>query len=294
VTDRQVHGHAPIVSVGDTALMDKSGTAYVPVSDQVGTVWNLTDPSAAKANSYAYDAFGVGRITVEAVGNRYRFGMKRLGCDAAAYHFSQRQLLAAPGRFLSRDGPVRRVLRMIRYSYAWNAPTSVVDPSGAFGIVEAIVVILLVALLAAIIAHVAKSLTKWAKPNVVKHTVELQFLAAVANNDDACPTQGVFSPVLIDLDVSSFLVEWIKGIAMYPGVTVIGDGRGRVMWIPHYCDRKFTVLIYAEAEVEGTLPSGKTIKKKKRELIQSYVIETDVLDQFHDKCCNGACMREGG
>ena len=46
VTERQVHGYAPIMSVGDIAHVDKSGTAYVPVSDQVGTVWNLTDSAA--------------------------------------------------------------------------------------------------------------------------------------------------------------------------------------------------------------------------------------------------------
>ena len=71
VTDRQVHGFAPIVSVGDIAHMDKSGTVYVPASDQpatrtagkVGTIWNLLDSTAGKANSYTYDAFGIGRST---------------------------------------------------------------------------------------------------------------------------------------------------------------------------------------------------------------------------------------
>jgi YD repeat-containing protein len=47
-----------MVRVGDIALVDKSGTAYVPVSDQPGTIWNLLDSTAAKANSYTYDAFG--------------------------------------------------------------------------------------------------------------------------------------------------------------------------------------------------------------------------------------------
>ncbi|MCD6365649.1 MAG: hypothetical protein J7M14_07210 [Planctomycetes bacterium] len=32
VTERQVHGYAPIVSVGDIAQMDKSGTVYVPTA----------------------------------------------------------------------------------------------------------------------------------------------------------------------------------------------------------------------------------------------------------------------
>ena len=43
-----MHGYAPIVSVGDIALMDKAaGSVYVPVADQVGTIWDLADSSAA-------------------------------------------------------------------------------------------------------------------------------------------------------------------------------------------------------------------------------------------------------
>ena len=53
VTDRQVHGHACIVSVGDTRLKDNSGTACVPVADQVGTIWNLQHMDAAAASRSA-------------------------------------------------------------------------------------------------------------------------------------------------------------------------------------------------------------------------------------------------
>ncbi len=59
--------------------MDKGGgSVYVPVADQVGTIWALADSSAALANSYAYDAFGVDGGASEAVPNRYRFGTKGL------------------------------------------------------------------------------------------------------------------------------------------------------------------------------------------------------------------------
>jgi len=57
---RQVHGYAPITSVGDIALMEISDAVYIPVSDQPGTIWYLLDSTASKANSYTYDAFGVG------------------------------------------------------------------------------------------------------------------------------------------------------------------------------------------------------------------------------------------
>ena len=86
MTERQVHGHAPIVSVGDIAHLDKSGSIYVPTPDQVGTIWKLLDSTASAANSYEYDAFGVGRNASETVANRYRFGTKRLEADPALYH----------------------------------------------------------------------------------------------------------------------------------------------------------------------------------------------------------------
>ena len=94
VTDRQVHGYAPIPSMGDIALMDKGGgSTYVPISDQVGTVWVLLDSTGAVANSYSYDAFGVGGGVTETIANRYRFGTKRLDADSGLYHFIARRSL---------------------------------------------------------------------------------------------------------------------------------------------------------------------------------------------------------
>ncbi len=61
VTERQVHGYAPIPSVGDIALMDKRGHWRLCRSP---TRWGrraVLDPTAAVANTYTYDAFGVGR-----------------------------------------------------------------------------------------------------------------------------------------------------------------------------------------------------------------------------------------
>ncbi len=103
VTGRQVHGYAPIPSVGDIALMDKGASGvYVPISDQVGTVWPLLDSTGAVVNTYSYDAFGVGGATTEAVSNLYRFGTKRLD-DSGLYHFIARQFSPWIGRYASPD-----------------------------------------------------------------------------------------------------------------------------------------------------------------------------------------------
>ncbi len=128
VTDRQVHGYAPIASVGDIALMDKSGTPYVPVSDQVGTVWDVLDSGASKVNYYEYDAFGVSRGATEAVANRYRFGTKRLDADSDLYHFIARQYGAVVGIFVTRDPLSNGGLNP--YRAFMGQPASKVDPQG--------------------------------------------------------------------------------------------------------------------------------------------------------------------
>ena len=70
----------------------------MPVADQVGTIWGWPNTSAAKANAYQYDAFGVGRAESETVPNRYRFGTKRLDADTGLYHFIARQYMPDLGR----------------------------------------------------------------------------------------------------------------------------------------------------------------------------------------------------
>ena len=126
VTDRQVHGYAAVFGVGDIALINKAdGTVYAPVSDTVGTIWGLMDSSAAAANRYTYDAFGVTRSVSEAVPNRYRYGTKRLDQDSSLYHFIARQYGSQPARFRSRDRLAKR-----RYAYVRENPLVACDPTG--------------------------------------------------------------------------------------------------------------------------------------------------------------------
>ncbi len=124
VTDRQVHGYAPIPSVGDIALMDKGGTPYVPVSDQPGTVWNLLDDTASKANAYGYDAFGVGRSASETVANAYRFAGLRLS-SASQYYAKARWYSPGHGRFSQKDVALRT--QQPSYTYAGNDPVGAID-----------------------------------------------------------------------------------------------------------------------------------------------------------------------
>jgi RHS repeat-associated protein len=99
---RQVHGWSPIASVGDIALIESAeGDPYVPEADQVGTLWKLLDASAAAANAYRYDAYGVPRSVSESFTNPFRFAGKPLDPDPALYHSAARPYAPKVGRFLT-------------------------------------------------------------------------------------------------------------------------------------------------------------------------------------------------
>jgi RHS repeat-associated protein len=123
---RQVHGHAVIESVGDIAQMESGGSQYVPVADQVGTVWKVLSSGTATANSYLYDAFGVSRAVSESFTNPFRFAGKPLDSDPALCHFLARQYLPRGAGFVSRD-PGQY---MPGYAYTQQRPLSNADPWG--------------------------------------------------------------------------------------------------------------------------------------------------------------------
>jgi len=101
---RQVHGYAPIPSVGDIALMESAdGNPYVPDADQVGTVVKVLGSAGAVANAYQYDAFGVSRAVSESFSNPFRFAGKPLDGDVGLYHWLMRQYSPSDGRFCARD-----------------------------------------------------------------------------------------------------------------------------------------------------------------------------------------------
>jgi len=126
---RQVHGYAPIPSVGDIALIESAaGDPYAPIPDQVGTNWKLLDSAADVANSYQYDAFGVGRSASETFSNPYRFAGKPLDPDPTHYHFIARQYVPRLARFDARD-PLAVGIGS-QYVAFLARPASVADPTG--------------------------------------------------------------------------------------------------------------------------------------------------------------------
>ena len=84
--------------------------------------------TGAKANTYSYDAFGVGRSASETVENDFRFQTKPLDSDIGQYYFVARQYDQGTGRFVERD-PRRKHIQYL-YSPFQNNPALFVDPRG--------------------------------------------------------------------------------------------------------------------------------------------------------------------
>ncbi len=129
VTDRQVHGYAPITSVGDIALMDKGGIQYVPQADQAGTELVPVGVHRCCRQLLLCDAFGVDRGVAGEVSSLYRFATKRLNTDLRLYHFKARSYEALNGRFISMD-PLHHISAFPPNSFALSTPLVLANPNG--------------------------------------------------------------------------------------------------------------------------------------------------------------------
>ncbi|MFO7955871.1 MAG: RHS repeat-associated core domain-containing protein, partial [Candidatus Brocadiia bacterium] len=280
-----VAGHAPIVSVGDIAHVEKAGTVYVPAADQVGTVWSLLDGSAAVANSYEYDAFGVGRAASETFGNRYRFGTKRLDEDTELYHFIARQYMPELGRFASVDLLLRKLFGPARYRYSGNAPTRWVDSAGRIAWIPIIIGMLLLALLGAVIAIVGKFIAERITDFQLRYVTEQEF----ALRTDKCQRFGTFvaSKYWAELDVDGLAEEFADGIMQrYPGVTVRTDGDVYARWEAFYCYCKLSVTVYTEITAEAEGPEGQKIRRTKRKVHKTLTWDSKAVEELRTKCCH--------
>jgi RHS repeat-associated protein len=100
------------------------------LSDALGSVRAITDPSGAVSGTAAYDPFGA---TTTSTGARSIFGFAGETSDASGIYLRARTLDPATGTFGSTD-PVRPgapgVVGYNPYSYVGNDPTTRTDPSG--------------------------------------------------------------------------------------------------------------------------------------------------------------------
>lgn len=125
---RQVYGRQRI------AESNSQGTFYY-LTDALGSVIGLTGSNGERLSQYDYDAFG-GLIASDGIqldsGNL--FAGERRDSFSGLDHLRLRQYDSRNGRFLSRD-PVIGIPELGQsynpYSYAFNDPVNLTDPSGA-------------------------------------------------------------------------------------------------------------------------------------------------------------------
>lgn len=115
-----------------------SATAYYH-ADAIGTTSKLTDASGVVLNTYIYDAFGGLVAQTGTFENEFLFDGQRRDSTTGLDYLRARNYDASNGRFTSVDpfdGSLNAPITMNNYVYANANPTTFVDPSGNFSVVE--------------------------------------------------------------------------------------------------------------------------------------------------------------
>jgi RHS repeat-associated protein len=120
-----------------------SETVYY-VHDGHGSVRALTDQTGAVTDTYDYDAFGNLIHQTGTTPNSYLFAGEQFDPDLHLYYNRARYLNVSTGRFSTMDtyqGDAESPLSLHKYLYAGSSPVDRVDPSGNFGLEEAMVAV---------------------------------------------------------------------------------------------------------------------------------------------------------
>jgi RHS repeat-associated protein len=118
------------------------GSVHYYLVDGQGSVRQLTDANGGVTDTWTYTAFGEELVRTGPTPNEFRYVGEQWDPNTGLYNNRARWMDPSIGRFVSSDqyfGDVQSLSNLHRYLYVGNSPVSSIDPSGYWGISEAII-----------------------------------------------------------------------------------------------------------------------------------------------------------
>jgi RHS repeat-associated protein len=111
------------------AMLRSAATSYYH-ADGLGSVTSLSNAAGSIANTYTYDSFGNLTASAGSLVNPFRYTARESDSETGLYYYRARYYDSNAGRFLSEDPQDFSGSGPNFYSYVFNSPTNLLDPSG--------------------------------------------------------------------------------------------------------------------------------------------------------------------
>jgi RHS repeat-associated protein len=116
-------------NIDEPLAMQRGSAVDYYEADGIGSVTSLTATNGSIAESYTYDSFGNTTNSSGALTNFFRYTAREFDAETNLYFYRARYFDPVIGKFISED-PTRFEAGVDFYSYSFNDPIGMVDPSG--------------------------------------------------------------------------------------------------------------------------------------------------------------------
>ena len=128
LTERYLYGPAVDMIL---ARLDDAGDVAWYLTDHLGTVRDLADPTGTVIDHIQYDSFGnVLSETNPDAGDRFKFTGREFDSETGLYYYRARYYDPSTGRFLGEDPLGFAAGDQNLFRYVFNIPTNYTDPTG--------------------------------------------------------------------------------------------------------------------------------------------------------------------